>query len=278
MVGRLAGLLVAVLFALAGIAGHAQAGEPAPKGRGGVSEWAKGNRILVGVTEERSAFWAQWRFQRSADGDIVLDLEEGRGAQMRAGSLMLISDAALLARDMPLERGRELDAFNGPLLMLQLVLRLLERAAPAGPASVKRETKVAASEASQPIKVAAMNAEGEFNAPWKLAGTIAPAAGGVVKFELEFSSASRAGAGAAYHTGIVGLWQNASPPVQLADAMPLRGWRVYRLKPAAAASGSANKPGLGTSAPMAFSNLAEVRSRVAQWQAESARRSRWQCS
>jgi hypothetical protein len=60
--------------------------------------------------------------------------------------------------------------------------------------------------------------------------------------------------------------------------MPLRGWQVYRMKPVVVARGAANTLGFGTSAPMGFQTLGEVRRRVVQWNEEQARRSRWQCT
>jgi len=267
---------VGILFALATtLAGAQSRPQSLPEGGSG---WAKGNRILLGVTQERAGFSAQWRFQRSAGGDILLDLEESRRGRMRAGSLMLVANGALLARDVPLERGRELDGFNGPLLMLQLALRVLERAAPGGPESVKRDMKIELTEPEKPVKVTGVGADGEFFAPWSARGILGPAADGQIRFELEFDSTSRAGGATAYRTSIAGIWQNASPPVQLPDTMALRGWRVFQLKPAVRAAGATNASGLATSAPMAFPNLGEVRRRVAEWTDEGARRSRWQCS
>jgi hypothetical protein len=267
---------VGLLLALAAAFACAQARQPQTSAEA-ESGWAKGNRMLLGVTQERAGFSAQWRFQRSADGDILIDLEELRGKRMRAGALLLIDKGALAVRDLPLERGRELDGFNGPLLMLQLVLRVLERAAPGGPASVKRDTRIDLIEREKPIKVTGVGADGEFFAPWSARGLLGPAPDGQIRFELEFDSAARDGAGA-YRSSVAGIWQNASPPPKLPDTMALRGWRVFQLRQAARAAGASNVVGLATSAPMAFANLGEVRRRVAEWAAEGARRSRGQCS
>jgi hypothetical protein len=268
---------VGILFAIAATLTSAQSKQPQGPAEA-ASEWVKGNRVLLGVTQEGAGFSAQWRFQRSAHGDIVLDLEETRAGQMRAGSLVLVQNGALLARDIPLERGRELDAFNGPLLMLQLVLRVLERAAPGGPQSIKAETKIDLSERDKPVKVSGIGAEGEFFAPWSAKGVLGPAPGGQIRFELQFVSSSRARSGVPYQSHIVGIWNNAPPPVQLPDSMSLRGWRGFQIKPAVKARGAVNSVGLGTSPPMAFTNMGEVRLRVAQWADEGARRARWQCS
>src|SRR5687768_15983601 len=64
--------VVGILFALAATLAVAQSRASAPSPVGPSSEWAKGNRVLLGVTQERLGFSAQWRFQRSASGDILL--------------------------------------------------------------------------------------------------------------------------------------------------------------------------------------------------------------
>ena len=84
--------------------------------------------------------------------------------------------------------------------------------------------------------------------------------------------------GVRYETSIAGIWENTTPPVVFQDTMPLRGWQVYRIKPAVRARGSINTLGLGTSGPLGFPNLGEVRKRTVQWADEQAKRSKWQCN
>jgi hypothetical protein len=277
MGGAVRSAMVGVVLVLAATLGAAQPRLPQPVPAEPSSEWAKGNKILLGVTQPRIGFSAQWQFQRSAAGDILLDLEETRAGRTRAGALLLLAEGVLLARDLPLERGREIDAIHGPLLMLQLTLRLLERSVPAGPAGLRPELKIDLAEPKKSLRVSAFGADGEFHAPWTLKGSIAGAAGGQVRLELEFVSAARARAAPWYETSIAGIWQNVSPPLQLPDGMPLRGWRVYQLKPVNVPQGAANGAGVGTSPPMAFANLGEVRSRAREWAELNSRRARWQC-
>lgn len=241
------------------------------------SEWARGNRVLLGVTQPALGLSAQWRFERATTGDIFLERQENRAGRIEAGSFLLI-DGALIVRDTRLEPGKELDAMNGPLLMLQLVLQLLERSVPGGPSQLTRDMRVDVSEASRAIAVTGVGADGEFLAPWRLTGTIGPGGKGIVKFELEFVSAARGQSGARYETSIAGIWQNTPPPVTFQDSMNLRGWQVYRFKPAVRQRGAVNVVGLGTSAPLGFVNLGEVRRHASQWADEQAKRSRWQCS
>lgn len=240
------------------------------------SEWARGNRVLLGVTQAALGFSAQWRFERSTTGDIFLERQENRAGRVETGTFLLI-DGALIARDTRLEPGKELDAVNGPLLMLQLVLQLLERSVPGGASQLGADIRVDITEPTRALSVSGIGADGEFSAPWRLSGVVGPAGKGIVKFDLEFSS-TQARSGLRYETTIAGIWQNTPPPVVFQDSMNLKGWQVYRFKPVVRQRGAVNALGLGTSAPLGFVNLGEVRRRVSQWADEQAKRSRWQCN
>lgn len=268
-----------LMLACAAVNAAEQPRAKSPADAGVESEWARGNRLLLGVTQPALGFAAEWRFERSTTGDLFLERKENRGGALEAGSMLLLAGrGALLAQGARLQPGREIDAINGPLLMQQLVLRLLEHSVPAGPGKLARDVRLDVSESSRSLSVAGVGAEGEFLAPWRLSGTIGPAGPGKVKFDLEFTSTARNPAGARYETSIVGIWQNSPPPVVFADDLPLRGWQVYQIKPVVRTRGAENIVGFGTSAPLGFTNLGEVRRRVAQWSEEQKRRSRWQCT
>jgi len=271
-------LACAALWLAAGVVLGQPQQQPQAREKESTSEWARGNRMLLGVTQESVAFSAQWRFDRAANGDIRIEKEELRAGQPSAGTLIIVGNAAFGARDLQLERGRELDAVNGPILMLQLVLRLLERALPDGPKALTRETRIELSDPKAGIKVTGLGADGEFFAPWALKGVAAPAAGGAVKFELRFASASRGQPGRAYVTSITGIWENTASPLALPDATPLTGWRVYQLRQVVKPRGTINTVGLGTSAPMAFPTLGDLRRKVVEWTDDQARRARYQCN
>jgi hypothetical protein len=243
-----------------------------------ISDWARGNRLLIGVTQPRAGFSAQWRFDRADNGDILLEKDEQRAGQTTVGAVLLVGSGALAVRELRVERGHELDALNGPLLMLQLVLRLLERAVPSGPAGLTSDVQVELADKQDGIRVTGVGAEGEFFAPWRLKGVVGPGGNGQVKFELEFSSSSAAAGRAPYEVSIAGIWQHAKPSLFLAETYSLRGWRVYQLKPVLKPRGMINTLGLGTSPPLAFTNVGDLRRSVAQWGDEQARRARHQCN
>ncbi len=268
-----------VMLTCSALNADAQPSAQKPAAPGVESEWARGNRLLLGVTQPSLGFAAEWRFERSTTGDVFLERKENRGGSLEAGSMLLLSGrGALLAHGARLQPGRELDAMNGPLLMQQLVMRLLEQSVPGGPGTLGGDRRLDVSERTRTLSVTGIGTQAEFLAPWRLTGTIGPAGPGKVKFDLDFTSTARSPAGARYETSIVGIWQNAAPPVVFANDMPLRGWQVYQIKPVVMGRGAENIIGFGTSAPMGFPNLGEVRRRVAQWSDEQTRRSRWQCT
>lgn len=274
-------LRAAKFMALGLMATLAYAQQPAPIKPAGeiTTPWTRGNRVAIGVTQERLGFSALWRFERAANGDIVLEKEEHRGGQSIQGALMLVGGGgALLLRELRPERGQELDALNGPMMMLQLVLRLLERAVPAGPQSLAADRKVSITESSAGIKVAGIGSEGEFFAPWSLKGTVGPAAAGQVKFELEFVSAPAKPGAPRYESSIAGIWQNVPNTNAWPDSFSLRGWRVHQIRNVVKPRGTINVVGPGTSPAMVFATLGEVRRSVAQWAIDGERRARHQCS
>lgn len=265
-------LLLATTFLPAAVSsGQAPSPEPA-------SDWARGNSVLLGITQPSLGFSAQWLFERSDSGDIQLQLEEERRGVRTAGTLLLVGSGALAVRDLRLERGRELDTINGPLLMLQAVLKLLERAVPGGPGAVTQDIRIGLSEPNAGIKVSALGAEGEFFAPWSVQGVIGPAGKGRVRFELEFRSSSRGRSSTPYESSIAGIWHNAAPRIALSDGMSLRGWRVHQVRQVVKPRGNFNTVGLGASPPMLFTTLGDLRKRVAEWVDEGARRARYQCN
>jgi hypothetical protein len=243
-----------------------------------VSEWMRGNKVLLGVTQEQVGFSAQWRFQRLDNGDIVLDMDEQRAGRPLAGSLILVGSGAVALKSFRPEQGKELDVINGPLMMLQLTLRLLERSVPAGPQSLTSDRQVAIAEQAAGVKTGGIGTDGEFFAPWSLKGTIGPGGKGLVKFDLEFSSSSHSTGGKRYETAIVGIWQQTGTPLSYPDGFSLRGWRVHQIKNVVKPRGMFNTVGVGTSSAMVFGTLGDLRRAVTQWATESENRSRHQCN
>ena len=70
--------------------------------------------------------------------------------------------------------------------MMQLALRLLERAEPGGPSKIDKETPVEVTDAVHHITLDTGGAVGGFQAPWTINGVIAPAGQDQRRFDLRF--------------------------------------------------------------------------------------------
>lgn len=267
----LRGACVLLLFACGG----ARAGEATVDA---ASEWARGERLQLGITQAEIGFSGQWRFERWENGEIRIEKDEMRRGKQSAGTMLVVGSGAIAMRDLRPAAGRELDEANGPLAMLQLSMRLLERVAPGGPRTVARDVSVQVADAKNGIKVTAIGSEGEFFPPWSVRGILGPSGQGRVKYEFEFVSARQAPGAKVYATEMAGIWERSAGTPPLPATFSLAGWRVYQLKQVVKPRGQFNTVGLGTSPPLGFSTLGELRSRVAQWSSDAERRSRLQCN
>jgi hypothetical protein len=165
------------------------------------------------------------------DHDFSLDFgADGRhGTQ---GRIMVIAGRAMLMRDVPHEKGHEIDALDGPVLMNQLVVTLLDQAFPKGPESVRTTHQVRIAQQTRAIRIATASASGRFEPPWTLTGTV-QRAGGRIGYYLQFASGSSDRANS-FH--VAGYWVKESTLPRVDEQMSLEGWTLHWLAPMATAS------------------------------------------
>jgi hypothetical protein len=194
------------------------------------AQWYRGNVITLNAAEPNAGFKATWRFERTEANDIRLTLDEQRKAGPQRGTVMIIGQKALLTRELTLARaGGLMPAVDGPTLLLNLTLRMLERAVPDGPQSVRRERTVSVKDGQSPISIETPSAKGVFLAPWQLTGKVARR-GDDVEFDLLLVSRSRSDAKGTNNTVLRGSWRNEErmPPV-LPDDVALQGWSLHAI-------------------------------------------------
>jgi len=158
-------------------------------------------------------------------GDARIEASGLAGGQSYSGTLMLISGSRMLTKDVPISPGAEIDALDGPVLQVRLVLELLARAFPGGPGTLTSPRVIDVSEPTNAISVNTQSAGGEFRAPWTLKGTARPDAAGK-SFDLAFVAA-----GDEQPIKIGGSWSDAAKPPGLPDSFSVEGWRVFALGP-----------------------------------------------
>jgi hypothetical protein len=269
----LRGFVCAALLAVC-TGGYAQATRPG-------AAWYEAGHLLLAVFEPAVGFSGSWQFDRASNGDIRIVKEEQRMATNVSGSVMMIcGDAAMLTKGLTPTKGSEQREIDGPVLLLQLALRLLERGAPQGPHGVTRETVLAAREANDSIRVRrGTTAASEFLAPWRLQGKAAPLAADKIRFEMRFAYSTLAARDRQFEMELEGLWQKESRVALFENDMSIDGWQVYRVDAAAKKiAGSLLVEQIAVRQPRAFKTLGEVRSAVERnWGSRAPSRPRREC-
>ncbi|HTQ80060.1 MAG TPA: hypothetical protein VMM92_08690 [Thermoanaerobaculia bacterium] len=238
-------LALALLLLLASAAAAQPAGNPAPAAPAPAapeipaSPWAVGNHISLTVTEPGAS--ATYTFENAANGDFRVDeTSEARGVR-GAGSILMIAGRGMAVRGLSLTEGAEVDAVDRPVLSLQLLKALLEKALPAGPPAVRGTVPVEVREALEPLAFETPTTQGEFRPPWRAQGTVRREAEERLAFDLTFRAPRPAGASPRrpgnppgnpeVEYRLKGVWLLSALPPSLPDDLPLAGWALYQVGP-----------------------------------------------
>lgn len=204
----------------------AQKAPPSP-----AAEWYRAGHVTLNLADTARDFKAVWQFDRADNGDNRVLREESRSGKNLKGSVMSVcQDQALVMQGITPARGNELRELDDPVLHLQMVLRLLARAVPAGPASLSGERSVAIEEPAAILRVRkGVSARRDFEAPWRVSGKIARSAGGDVSFDLVFNHAGVKPQDARTELTLSGTWREQSEVPGFADAMKIEDATVFRV-------------------------------------------------
>lgn len=150
------------------------------------TRWADSSRVRLDIEFPGDGYHANWELFRCDCGDLMVRSQLEADGSTQRGETLLVGGRALLSRGLPggqAEAGASLDA---PALMMQLVLLLLERTAPGGPAAVTAPISIAVEDEINHIHLDTGDAVGSFRAPWAVRGQIAPASESRRRFDLQF--------------------------------------------------------------------------------------------
>jgi hypothetical protein len=190
------------------------------------TRWADPSHVKLGIEFPGEGYHAQWELFRCDCGDLLVRSELNVPGDVEAGESLLVGGRAVLSRGFAgdAELGSSLDA---PALMMQLALRLLERAAPGGPAAIEAAANIDVTEKDSPIMLQSYSATGGFQTPWSVRGRIAPEDQTRRRFDLTFEF--RVGAGSAAQQGTMrlkGVADFAELEFPLQGDTLLQGWTL----------------------------------------------------
>jgi hypothetical protein len=191
------------------------------------SPWYAPTQVSLAIQAEGGASVVNYEISSSHDLKITTD------AEGRTSEIMLVNGRSqwMLAKNALLEKGYEIDALDGPVLTLNLVLELLRAAVPSGPGGISKSTTFNLDEKTKPIVVNTASASGGVEAPWSLRGTIEPAATGQWSFDLTVTHDQP--------MHVTGRWRKEAAGPIFADDMPLAGWQILSLGPMRTMDGDA---------------------------------------
>ena len=212
-----------VMVLLAGVWQTGRAEMPAAD-----TPWDDASEMQLQVDFPGQGYEASWELFRCACGDLLIRSELKEPGETVHGDIALIGNRAVLTRGFG-TAAEELLSVDAPVLMMQLALRLLQRAVPAGPAAVTVRREVSVTDPVNYINLDTGAAVGGFPAPWSVSGSLWPVGASVRRFDLEFLFNAGGPAGDASQAGrlrLTGSADFARQPFPLQDDLELTEWTL----------------------------------------------------
>lgn len=192
--------------------------------------WNDPTEVRLKVSGDMTGQPVEYLIELLSDGDARITEVDGSTSPDQWPAIVLVGGQVMMVHNLELEEGYEIDAIDGPVLMLQLTLALLERGIADGPESLPAagNVEVQRTEQAEPIEVSTTSAGGAFPAPWHLSGTAIRENGDRIAYSFDFSYTS----GPKKPTiEIAGHWKRTEPRPELDPEMSLKGWKSYQIGP-----------------------------------------------
>lgn len=191
-----------LLVAIMAIAGSASAaGLPAQ------TRWADPSSVQLNIEFPGNGYHASWELFRCSCGDLLVRAELAVPGEVVHGELLLVGGRAVLTKGFGVYKDEAAASLDAAALMMQLALRLLEGSEPGGPAKILAPVEVDLLDEVNQIYLDTGYADGGFQAPWSVAGTISAKGDTIRKFDLSFTFT--VGAPGAAEQGIMRLYGEA---------------------------------------------------------------------
>lgn len=196
---------------------------------GPFTSWYDTNWLEMTMEDGQGRGNAHWVLSMDKErNDMIIQKDEHYDGKDHKGTLIIVSGRMMLTKGLDLKEGYEIDAADGPGLMMQLLLNMLGHIAPDGPESIKGRYIVDHTEKEKPIRVSTASASGVFGVPWAAKGMLETKHKNIVDYEIAFES--MLDENNKYAMEMSGTWKSIKPE-PLKDSMSLEGWTVYTIGP-----------------------------------------------
>jgi hypothetical protein len=191
-------------------------------------QWKDPSSVQLEVDFPGNGYHASWQLFRCDCGDLLIRSELVAPGEVTQGDILLVANRAVLMRGYGPNAEEEV-SFDAPALMMQLALRLLERAEPAGPSAISERRQVEVEDKINYINLDSGAAAGRFPAPWSVTGSVWPQADSQRRFDLVFTFNAAGAAGTEEQQGqmrLIGVAEYAASEFPLAVDMSLQEWKL----------------------------------------------------
>jgi hypothetical protein len=225
--------LMLVCFSLAA-SGSAASEEGCDNPCGKPTAWQDFNSFTLRAGAPGQAAYSQWRgqFDKESD-DIQIDVEQSVSGRVVKGKILMIGGRTMAIQGPIAETGYEIDALDAAVLQLQLVTKLLGRALPDGPASVKSTQAIDFTDSRTGVEIATPSAGGMIQPPWRIIGKLKRLPPDGIQYTLTLTS--RRGSDATNErqestvTFAGTLFNSANTKID--DKLSLEKWNVFGVGP-----------------------------------------------
>lgn len=192
------------------------------------STWYEGQRIKLRMEEKGSPDYSELLFIFPGQQDLSIEIDRKYNNNATKGKIILVSGRLMLSKDIDMKKGYEIDNIDGPLLVYQLVISLLDQAFTKGPSEVTGVHKVNKEEKERMIRVATPSAIGEYPAPWRIIGHVKRINSEKISYDFEYTYTS----GNKPRTfKLIGFWEKPKISPKFDYSMNIEKWQIYSLGP-----------------------------------------------
>jgi len=191
------------------------------------TRWSDPSSVSIDVDFPGDGYHAAWDLYRCECGDLLIHSELSELDSIEKGETLLVGGRAVLFRGFPRHQAEYGASLDAPALMLQLAAQLLERLEPGGPSKITEQVEREITELNEHIYLDSGTAAGAFQAPWKVAGMMAPGKDDLRRFDLRLDFSVLTGGGMdSASMRLKGHADYARVEFPIAPAESLEGWNL----------------------------------------------------
>jgi len=175
--------------------------------------------------------YSEWRGSLEEKiGDLQVSVEQSDGKSVVKGKILLIGGRVMAMQGPIAKPPYEIDALDVFALQLQLVMKVLGRTYPDGPASTKPIQDVDYSDDKTGIEIATQSAESMIQAPWHVVGRLSHIEDGAIQYDLMMTAKSTRAEAKEMPFEFSGTLSN-SPDTKIDDKLSLEDWKLFGVGP-----------------------------------------------